>query len=392
MSFVPAPNTAREFLAAVPPGEEPLLDALERHLRATTGVVVPREAWDWSRVAEHLRPTYRVVDEGGGEQGRGKDLEALKEPLRPQFAAAVAEVAADTTATGRDDLDLRRAPGRADLEAGRSRGARLPRARRRGRHGRAAGVRVDGRGRGAAPARRRPAAAARAARSPTCSAGLDNAGKLAPRRARRTRPSPSWSRTAAVPSCWPTVDAATRRSATSAAYDALLADAASGPRAADARGARRRSTAVLARWRRVDRALSGRAELATLPSMTDMRDQLARLVHRGFVAEAGAAQLRRYPTYLDRSRAAARPARRAARPRPAAARPDRRPAGGLPPPGRRAARRATTVGGAARGALAAGGVPGLAVGPAARHASPGQRPAHPQGAGLPPPSPNGVVA
>ena len=28
--FVPAPNTAREFLAAVPAGEEPLLDALER--------------------------------------------------------------------------------------------------------------------------------------------------------------------------------------------------------------------------------------------------------------------------------------------------------------------------------------------------------------------------
>ena len=33
VSFVPAPDKAREFLAAVPPGEEPLLDALERHLR-----------------------------------------------------------------------------------------------------------------------------------------------------------------------------------------------------------------------------------------------------------------------------------------------------------------------------------------------------------------------
>ena len=30
VNFVPAPNKAREFLAAVPPGEEPLLDALER--------------------------------------------------------------------------------------------------------------------------------------------------------------------------------------------------------------------------------------------------------------------------------------------------------------------------------------------------------------------------
>ncbi|HCB07401.1 MAG TPA: ATP-dependent RNA helicase HrpA, partial [Nocardioides bacterium] len=96
VSFVPAPNKAREFLAAVPAGEEPLLDALERWMRATTGVVVPREAWDWSKVAPHLQPTYRVVDEEGAEQARGKDLEALKAPLRPQFERALEEVATDT--------------------------------------------------------------------------------------------------------------------------------------------------------------------------------------------------------------------------------------------------------------------------------------------------------
>src|SRR5690606_26359878 len=43
VSFVPAPDTSRRFLAAVPPGEEPLLDALERFLRSATGVHVPRE-------------------------------------------------------------------------------------------------------------------------------------------------------------------------------------------------------------------------------------------------------------------------------------------------------------------------------------------------------------
>ena len=69
VTFVPAPNKAREFLAAVPPGEEPLLDALERWCRSTTGVVVPREAWDWAKVAEHLRPTYRVVDDGRPRAG-----------------------------------------------------------------------------------------------------------------------------------------------------------------------------------------------------------------------------------------------------------------------------------------------------------------------------------
>src|SRR3954449_11056633 len=74
VAFVPAPNKAREFLAAVPPGEEPLLDALERWMRSTTGVVVPRAGWDWSKVRARLQPTYRVVDDDGSEQARGKDL------------------------------------------------------------------------------------------------------------------------------------------------------------------------------------------------------------------------------------------------------------------------------------------------------------------------------
>ena len=99
VNFVPAPNKAREFLAAVPAGDEPLLDALERWLRSTTGVVVPRAAWDWAKVPEHLRPTFRVVDESGREQARGKDLEALKEPLRPRFAEAMASAAADSGIT-----------------------------------------------------------------------------------------------------------------------------------------------------------------------------------------------------------------------------------------------------------------------------------------------------
>ena len=102
VSFVPAPNTAKAFLARVPAGDEPLLDALERYLRSTTGVVVPREAWDWHKVPEHLRPTYRVVDDAGAERARGKDLEALKTPLQPAFDAALAEVASDVglSATG----------------------------------------------------------------------------------------------------------------------------------------------------------------------------------------------------------------------------------------------------------------------------------------------------
>jgi ATP-dependent helicase HrpA len=55
---------------------------------------------------------------------------------------------------------------------------------------------------------------------------------------------------------------------------------------------------VLDAWRRAEKALSGRADMMALPALTDMRAQLGRLVHRGFVGEAGPAQLRRYPVYL----------------------------------------------------------------------------------------------
>ncbi|MGZ6745685.1 MAG: DUF3418 domain-containing protein, partial [Nocardioides sp.] len=55
---------------------------------------------------------------------------------------------------------------------------------------------------------------------------------------------------------------------------------------------------VLTAWRHTEKALSGRADMTQLPALTDMRAQLARLVHRGFVGEAGPGQLRRYRAYL----------------------------------------------------------------------------------------------
>ena len=32
--------------------------------------MVPRDAWDWDKVPEHLRPTYRVVDEQGPDHAK----------------------------------------------------------------------------------------------------------------------------------------------------------------------------------------------------------------------------------------------------------------------------------------------------------------------------------
>jgi ATP-dependent helicase HrpA len=55
---------------------------------------------------------------------------------------------------------------------------------------------------------------------------------------------------------------------------------------------------VLREWRDVDKLLSGSAEMSMLPALADMSAQVARLVHRGFVSDVGAAQLRQLPRYL----------------------------------------------------------------------------------------------
>ena len=48
-NFVPAPNYAEAFLAAITALELPLLDALERELQRMTGVTVSRDDWQWDR-------------------------------------------------------------------------------------------------------------------------------------------------------------------------------------------------------------------------------------------------------------------------------------------------------------------------------------------------------
>jgi ATP-dependent helicase HrpA len=97
--FVPVPDFARAALASIsPPGD--LLDALELQLRRLAGVPVPRDAWDLSRVPEHLRMNFRVLDESGAVVGEGRDLAALQERLAPQVRSTLAAVAPDLTRDG----------------------------------------------------------------------------------------------------------------------------------------------------------------------------------------------------------------------------------------------------------------------------------------------------
>jgi ATP-dependent helicase HrpA len=296
VNFVPAPNKAREFLTAVPPGEEPLLDALERWLRSTTGVVVPREAWDWTKVPDHLRPTYRVVDDAGVEQARGKDLDALKAPLRPQFAEAMAEVA--------DDSGLART-GETEWVFGTIEGSFT---RTRAGHevrgfpglvdeGVTVGLQVFG-SEDERDAHHRLGVARLALLAlprPDLVGSLDNAEKLG------LAGSPYPSVADLVEDCRAAVVRAVVDAADPVrdgeAYDALLAAAGRDLEAA-VRDVVALVIKVLDAWRGADRLLGGRAHMALLPALTDMKAQLGRLVYDGFVAEAGIEQLRRYPIYL----------------------------------------------------------------------------------------------
>jgi ATP-dependent helicase HrpA len=297
VSFVPAPDRAREFLTSTPPGEEPLLDALERWARSTTGVVIPRDAWDWSKIPAHLQPTYRVLGEEGDEQARGKDLDALKAPLEAQFDAALAAVAGDSGygATGQTDWTFGELPPEI--------------LQRRAGHevlaypalldeGSAVGLGVFGSAEEALARHRHGVRRLLVLHLPFTddpTERLDTSQRLG----LAGSPYPSVidlldDLRAAVLSDVVDAHPPVR---TPEEYAALVM---AGRDALEARGDQvvLDVLRVLADWRDADRALSGRAELATLPALQDMREQLARLVGPGFLAEAGADRLRRFPTYL----------------------------------------------------------------------------------------------
>ncbi|MER6752811.1 ATP-dependent RNA helicase HrpA [Micromonospora echinofusca] len=99
-NFVPVPDFARAALAAMPAGEEPLLDALTRQLRRMTGVTVPRDAWEPEKLPPHLRVSFRVLDEENKPVAEGKDLPALQRRLKAEVRQVVAAAAPDVARTG----------------------------------------------------------------------------------------------------------------------------------------------------------------------------------------------------------------------------------------------------------------------------------------------------
>ncbi|MGW7003642.1 ATP-dependent RNA helicase HrpA [Streptomyces sp. NPDC054933] len=90
---VPAPNYAKGFLDRVVAGPEPLTTVLADELHRMVGVDVHPEDFDLSKVPDHLKMTFRVVDERRRKLAEDKDLEALKLKLKPKTREAISKAA-----------------------------------------------------------------------------------------------------------------------------------------------------------------------------------------------------------------------------------------------------------------------------------------------------------
>lgn len=86
---VPAPNFAQRFLDSAVPLQEPLMTALAHGLHRMTAVRMEAEDFDLAKVPDHLKITFRVVDERKRKIAEDKDLEALRLRLKPKTQAAI---------------------------------------------------------------------------------------------------------------------------------------------------------------------------------------------------------------------------------------------------------------------------------------------------------------
>ncbi|MCW3814960.1 ATP-dependent RNA helicase HrpA [Micromonospora sp. DR5-3] len=301
-NFVPVPDYARAALAAITPGEEPLLDALTRQLRRMTGVTVPSDAWDLAKLPPHLRVTFRVLGEDDKPVAEGKDLPSLQRELRQEVRQVVAAAAPDVARTGLTEWSLDTLPR--TIEQVRA-GYAVTAYPALVDEGATVGVKVFD-----SPAEQEAAHWAGTRRllrltvpSPAkfLQGRLSNEAKLALSR------NPHGGVQALI------------EDATGAAIDKLMADAG-GP-AWDAAGfaalrdrvradlvdtvvdVMGRVRQVLAAGYAVEQRLGATKNLAVVAALADVRNQLGGLVHNGFITEAGYARLPdllRYLTAIER--------------------------------------------------------------------------------------------
>ncbi|RFU82850.1 ATP-dependent RNA helicase HrpA [Streptomyces triticagri] len=305
--YVPAPNFAGRFLDRAVPLQEPLPVTLARELKQMVGVPVSADDFDLSRVPDHLKITFRIVDERRRKVAEDKDLEALRLRLKPKARQAISKAAAATAErTGGESVER---TGLTDWTIGTL--SKVFETKRAGQPVRAYPALVDAgdsvsvrlfdseaeQQQAMWQGTRRlillniPVSPAKFA-----SAKLSNAAKLT------LSANPHGSIQALVEDC------------ATAACDKLIAD--HGGPAWDEESYRKlyekvradlvdvtvravdRVKEVLSAWQACERRLKSTKSPALLANLTDVRDQLAALVGPGFVTRAGLARLPDLMRYL----------------------------------------------------------------------------------------------
>ncbi|MFD7495652.1 ATP-dependent RNA helicase HrpA [Streptomyces sp. NPDC059832] len=103
--YVPAPNYADKFLDRAVPLQEPLPVTLARELQRMVGVPVTADDFDLGRIPDHLKITFRIVDERRRKVAEDKDLETLKLQLRPKARQALSKAAAATAGPSGESIE-----------------------------------------------------------------------------------------------------------------------------------------------------------------------------------------------------------------------------------------------------------------------------------------------
>lgn len=110
-NFVPAPDFAAAAVARMDPDSgKPVTAMLAHTLKSMTGVLVPEDAFDVSKIPGHLQLTYQIVDEGGDVVASGKELGALQRQLAPKASEAAAEAAPELEREGLTTFDIDEIP------------------------------------------------------------------------------------------------------------------------------------------------------------------------------------------------------------------------------------------------------------------------------------------
>jgi ATP-dependent helicase HrpA len=110
-NFVPAPDWAKAILHRISDlGTESLLDVVSREIKALSGLVIAREDWDLTKIPDHLKITYRVVDSDEKLLASGKDLAGLKRQLQPKMRETLSEAAGQIERKGLRTWEIGRLP------------------------------------------------------------------------------------------------------------------------------------------------------------------------------------------------------------------------------------------------------------------------------------------